>query len=141
MHLSFRYLLHCTLLLFPKSFLCWNPQKSFHSHPPCKTVLPYLTPPPPQLTLPYSAPLSVFILASKHLLKRCTLRTKVTSLLERDFFPPTSYFHCDLSVFPQPSPFLYCGKNRLSSLVYILLQASFSSWRFLQLSGDTCPLC
>lgn len=57
------------------------------------------------------------------------------------FFPPTSHFHCDLSVFPKPSPFLYCGKNRLSSLVYILQQASFSSWRFLQLSGDTCLLC
>lgn len=47
---------------------------------------------PPPATLSYSVPLSVFILASKHLLKRCIRRTKVTSLLERDFYLPPPIF-------------------------------------------------
>lgn len=136
MCLSCGYLLHCTILLLPRSFLCWNPQKSLYMHPPCKNNSSLFHTPHPA-TLSHSAPLSVFILASKHLLKRCIWRTKVTSLLERGFLSCTSHFHCDLCFPPTLSLFVLWKKSiKLSSIhiaanLILLLEISSAVRRHL----------
>lgn len=92
---------------------------------------------PHPATLSHSAPLSVFILASKHLLKRCIWRTKVTNLLKRGFLSCTSHFHCDLCFPPTLSLFVLWKKSiKLSSIhiaanLILLLEISSAIRRHL----------